>query len=42
MKKRKFVTSVLCAAVLALGLISCNKENVEGSDEGAGFGTFCR
>ena len=33
MKKRKFVTSVLCAAVLALGLISCNEENVEGSEE---------
>jgi hypothetical protein len=33
MKKRKFVTSVLCAAVLALGLISCNEEYVEGSEE---------
>ena len=33
MEKRKFVTSVLCAAVLALGFISCNEENVEGSEE---------
>ena len=33
MEKRKFVTSVLCAAVLALGLISCNEEYVEGSEE---------
>ena len=33
MGKRKFVTSVLCAAVLALGLISCNEEYVEGSEE---------
>lgn len=40
MKKRKFVTSVLCAAVLALGLISCNKENVEGSDEGGWIWDF--